>query len=180
MKGKREKENENENPKMKIAIVAIISVLAIIAIILAVMVISSNNTVTISDDIDYQEIAMDENAGDYVKEEVDNNNGANVILPGWTTLKIPANTKDITRGIDFYNPKGNEGYYYLTFKLILNDEVLYESGLVAPGKHIQHITLSRPLSAGEYDATIFMQPYKWDKKTPTNNGNVRIKLVVAS
>ena len=123
---------------------------------------------------------LDEDAGDYQEEKDLSNNGKNVVMPGWGTIKIKANTKEITKGIDFFNPKANDGYYYLKFQLIVDDEVLYESGLVAPDKHIQKITLSKPLKEGTYDAIIFIQPYKWDRQTPTNNGQVRVKLEVSS
>ncbi|MDO4963609.1 MAG: hypothetical protein Q4E75_05920 [bacterium] len=158
----------------------VIIIIAAIIIAFGIVLGINYNTWFGKKDIEPQKVekSMDENAGDYVEEEVENYNGANVILPGWTELHIEANTKEITKGIDFYNPSGNNGYYYLTFQLKINNEVLYESGLVAPGKHIQKITLKRALKEGVYDATIFMQPYKWDKATPTNNANVRIKLVV--
>lgn len=119
---------------------------------------------------------VDKDAGEFFAQKEESL--PNVILPGWTSITIAANTTDITSGIDFYNPEKNEGYYYLTFELKLGDEALYKSDLVPPGKHIQKITLSRSLKAGEYDASVVMQPYRWDKSTPTNNGVVNIKLIV--
>ena len=119
---------------------------------------------------------IDPNGEDYVEPEKSINK--NVVLPGWGEIRIKANTTNITSGVDFYNPQANEGEFYLKFKLVLNDEVLYESDLVEPGKHIKKITLSKPLKKGEYDAVVFIQPYKMDKKTTTNNGNVKVKLVV--
>ena len=118
---------------------------------------------------------IDEDAGEFFEE---NNSDPNVVLPGWAAIYLPANTTEVTKGVDFYNPDKNEGYYYLTFELKIGDEVLYKSNLIPPGKHIQKITLSRPLPAGEYDATLLMQPYKYDKSTPTNNGQINVKLIV--
>ena len=87
--------------------------------------------------------------------------------------------------VDFYNPVENEGYYYLTFELrILDDsdegyEVIYSSQLVPSGKHIQQITLSRALEAGEYEAVVHVQPYKMDEaQTPTNNADMKTTLIV--
>ena len=68
----------------------------------------------------------------------------------------------------------------MKFQLKIGDEVLYESDLVSPGKHIQKIKLTRPLDVGTYDAVVFIQPYRWDKKTPTNNGVVNVKLSVTN
>ncbi len=118
---------------------------------------------------------IDENADDFFEKKEDT---PNITLPGWGTIYISADTTNITEGIDFYNPEANKNYYYLTFELKIGNESLYKSGLVPPGKHIQKITLSRPLKAGEYEASVFMQPYKYDKTTPTNNGVVKVKLIV--
>ena len=70
--------------------------------------------------------------------------------------------------------------YYMTFGLYLadGDELLYQSGLVAPGNYIQKMEISRKLKAGEYDAYVVCQPYRSDKKTETNAGVVKITLTV--
>ena len=175
-KGRRRKEEEK---KKKWILLLLLLLLFIIVVVIGFNFnkwfpnINANATIS---GVPGEEQDIDENAGDYQK--VDNNGGKNVILPGWGELKIKANTTNITSGIDFFNPKENDGLYYLKFQLKLDGEVLYESGLVAPNKHIQKITLKRALNEGEYDAEVFIQPYKWDKQTPTNNGTVNIKLIV--
>ena len=128
------------------------------------------------------ELVVDPNAGDYVEPEKEGPSQG-VAIPGWGTITIPVNTKDVT--VDFYNPVANKDLYYLTFELRLpNDsdegyEVLYKSGLVEPDKHIQKITLSHGLEAGTYDAIIHVQPYKMDaNKTPTNNADMKTTIVV--
>lgn len=70
--------------------------------------------------------------------------------------------------------------YYMTFGLYLadGDELLYQSGLVAPGNYIQTMDISRKLKAGEYDAYVVCQPYRSDKVTETNRGIVKITLTV--
>lgn len=70
--------------------------------------------------------------------------------------------------------------YYMSFGLYLadGDELLYQSGLVAPGKYIQSMTMNRPLAPGSYEAYVLCQPYKSDKETPTNSGKVKITLNV--
>ena len=40
------------------------------------------------------------------------------------------------------------------------------------------IVLSKSFGIGEYDTTIFVQPYKMDGVTPTNNANMNTKLIV--
>lgn len=127
---------------------------------------------------------IDKNAGEYVPSKNDSiENNKNVSIPGWGSITIPANETEVI--VDFSNPIDNEGEYYLTFELrIINDseqgyEVLYTSGLVEPGLHIQKITLSRGMEKGIYDAIIHVQPYRMDEnKTPTNNADMKTKLIV--
>ncbi|MBQ6860842.1 MAG: hypothetical protein IJO08_04275 [Clostridia bacterium] len=128
-------------------------------------------------------LVVDPNAGEYVAPEVEEVPTQGVAIPGWSTITIPANTKDVT--VDFTNPIANKDLYYLTFELRLIDnskkgyEVLYKSGLVEPGLHIQKITLSKELAVGEYDAVVHVQPYRMnEEQTPTNNADMKTKLIV--
>lgn len=68
--------------------------------------------------------------------------------------------------------------YYMTFALYLTegDELLYQSGLVAPGSYIQEMQMKRSLKPGTYSAYVVCQPYKSDKQTQTNQGVVKITL----
>ena len=124
-------------------------------------------------------LVIDPNAGEFVEPE----RAPGVTIPGFGSMTIPANTKEL-KGINLHNPTKNEGWYYLTFKLCLLDkngavsEVLYESQLVPPGKYIQDITLSRGLAKGEYNAVMKVQPYRIADKSPTNNANLKMKIIV--
>ena len=70
--------------------------------------------------------------------------------------------------------------YYITFGLYLSqgDELLYQSGLVAPGLYVQQMEMTRSLAPGVYDAYVVCQPYQSDKTTKTNSGVVKITLTV--
>ena len=124
-------------------------------------------------------LVIDPNAGEYVEPE----QPPGVTIPGFGTMMIPANTKEL-KGINLYNPIENEGWYYLTFKLCLLDEneqvseVLYASQLLPPGLYIQDITLSRGLKAGTYDAVLQVQPYRIADNSPTNNADLRMTIIV--
>ena len=127
-------------------------------------------------------LVIDPNAGDYVAPELKEGEPG-VAIPGWGSMTIPANTPVLDM-VDFYNPEANAGLYYLTFKFcLLNSngeisEVLWESQAVPPGKHIQKITMSRGLPAGTYDAVVHVQPYRMSDESPTNNANLKTKLIV--
>ena len=124
-------------------------------------------------------LVVDPNAGEYVEPTP----APGVTIPGFGSMTIRANTKEL-KGINLYNPIENEGWYYLTFKLCLLDEngdvseTLYESQLVPPGLYLQDITLSRGLSAGTYDAVMSVQPYRVADKSPTNNADLRMTIIV--
>lgn len=128
-------------------------------------------------------LQADPNAGQYVEPEAGEEE-VGVAIPGWSSIDIPADTTEVI--VDFFNPEENEGKYSLTFELRLLDEseqgyeVLYTSGLVDPGLHIQTINLSRGLEAGTYDAIIHVQPYRMDEaQTATNNADMRTQLIVS-
>lgn len=126
---------------------------------------------------------LDPNAGEYVEQQAEKKSSGGIAVPGWNTLNIPKNKKEVA--VDFYNPEENDGLYQLTFELRLPDEseqgyeVLYKSGLVDPGLHIQNITLSHELDEGIYDATLHVQPYRMDEqKSATNNADMQTQLIV--
>lgn len=123
-------------------------------------------------------LTFDKDAGAYVAPQ-QNTSKPGVAIPGWGSITIPADTTDVS--VDFYNPEANAGWYYMTFELSLSNtgEVLYKSDAVRPGDHIQHITLSRGLPAGTYDATLHVQPYTiTDNPQPTNNADMNLKIIV--
>lgn len=122
---------------------------------------------------------IDPNAGEYVDPKQE----PGVTIPGFGSMTIPANTKNL-KGVNLYNPDKNAGYYYLTFTLSLLDEngevseTLYESQLVPPGLYLQEITLSRGLASGKYKAVMFVQPYRIADISPTNNVDLKFTLNV--
>lgn len=183
-------EEEDENNKLKWTVLLLL-LLFIIFLMLWIMLLSKEK----SDEKLAETTAATENSSFGVRLIIDPNaeNGTfyeddktweqGVVIPGWESLIIPAGKKDVA--VDFYNPKENEGMYYLTFELRLCDsseqgyEVLYASGLVEPGKHIDQITLFRGLEKGTHEAVIHVQPYRMnEEKAFTNNADIRIVLIV--
>ena len=127
-------------------------------------------------------VIFDPNQGDYVEPEQKPAEDG-VAIPGFGKLTIPPNVTDVV--VDFYNPDANADRFYLTFEIRIPDdseqgyESVYKSGLVEAGKHIQKITLSRGFKAGEYEAYLFVQPYRANENlTPVNNANLKFKLIV--
>lgn len=75
---------------------------------------------------------------------------------------------------------GKEECYYIAFGLYLEDgdELLFQSGLVAPGLYVQKMEMTRALAPGEYPAYVVCQPYLSDRTTKTNSGIVKLTLTV--
>ncbi len=122
---------------------------------------------------------LDPNASDWVGQQLENQSGGEstgIQIPGYPSITLPADTQDVS--VALLNPEGNPCYF--RFELVLKDsgESLYQSGLVAPGQAIYHITLSRPLSAGEYDAVIRITTSSLEDLSPMNGANVETLLLV--
>lgn len=75
---------------------------------------------------------------------------------------------------------GKEECYYISFGLYLEqgNELLFQSGLVAPGLYVQKMEMTRALAPGEYPAYVVCQPYLSDRATKTNSGIVKLTLTV--
>ena len=97
-------------------------------------------------------------------------------IPGYPSITLPANQTDVT--VALLNPEGNPCYF--TFELALKDtdEVLYTSKMVPPGQVISNITLSRALSAGEYNAVIRISTTSLEDGSAMNGANVETLLIV--
>ena len=76
------------------------------------------------------------------------------------------------------NPEGNPCYF--TFEIVLKEtgESLYQSKLVPPGQAITEITMSKALSAGEYQATIKITTTSLEDGSAMNGANVETVLIV--
>ncbi len=97
-------------------------------------------------------------------------------IPGYPELQLPAET--VTVPVRFVNPEGNPCTFRFELVLDENNETLYTSGLVPPGKAIQEITLSRPLPPGEYAATLRISTASLDTHEAMNGAHHATKLIV--
>lgn len=122
---------------------------------------------------------IDPDAGDWSGSELPEKNEEEAVgikIPGYPSINLPADKKDVS--ISLLNPEGNPCYF--TFELVLKDtdEVLYTSKMVPPGQMISDITLSRALSAGEYQATIRITTASLEDGSAMNGANVETVLIV--
>lgn len=123
---------------------------------------------------------IDENAGDWngdnLPDKTDDAPAEGIKIPGYPSITLPKDQKTVN--VALLNPEGNPCYF--TFELVLKDtgETLYKSKLVPPGKAITEITMSRELSAGEYDATIKITTTSVADGSAMNGANVETVLIV--
>lgn len=122
------------------------------------------------------ETGLDPNAEDYepsfkFQESIDPDH---IALPGYDEITMTAGTD--TAYVALWNPPSNPCYFQ--FQVVYEGEVLYESGLIEPGKAVREIPLGRTFEAGVYDLNIMIKTFSLeDGETPMNGGNIECKLV---
>ena len=100
-----------------------------------------------------------------------------ITLPGYADLLFPADKKQI----DMILPNHKSNPCYLRYTLMLEEtgEILYQSPLIAPGKAVLEIELSRILSVGDYHLVIAIDSVSLaDGRTPMNGAEHRVLLQV--
>lgn len=83
-----------------------------------------------------------------------------ILIPGYSGAQMNAGDQELKLSIG--NPKENSCYLKATFQLE-DGTVLYESGLLEPGKGIQKIPLEQTLEKGVYQAVVHYQGYTMDE-----------------
>ena len=123
---------------------------------------------------------IDPNAGVWdgstLPDKTEDKPAVGIKIPGYPSITLPADQQEVA--VALLNPEGNPCYF--TFELALKDtgEVLYTSKLVPPGQVISSITLSRALSAGEYNAVIRISTTSLEDGSAMNGANVETVLIV--
>lgn len=74
------------------------------------------------------------------------------------------------------NPESNPCYFGFEITLVGTGEVIYSSGLLAPGQSIEEIELTRTFEEGTYDAVIDIHAYSLDDFTFVFNDLVWIRI----
>lgn len=126
------------------------------------------------------DLDIDENAGDWngqpLPDKTDDAPAVGIKIPGYPSITLPKDQKTVN--VALLNPEGNPCYF--TFEIVLKDtgETLYKSKLVPPGKAITEITMTKALSAGQYDATIKITTTSLEDGSAMNGANVETVLIV--
>jgi len=120
-------------------------------------------------------LKLDENAEDYKGGyEVESQSGS-IAIPGFDKLRLRADSYEQTPG--FFNPESNTCYFVIQIKLA-DGTVIYESGLLAPGKAIYSMKLSQTVPEGTYPASVVYSCYSVATMEEQNGAEVKITLEV--
>ena len=122
-------------------------------------------------------VDLDPNAGNWDGSKPEDKGGASegIKIPGYPSITIAADTENVTMAL--LNPEGNPCYFKFEIVLKESGETIFESKYVEPGKAITDVTLTKPLSEGEYPAIIKISTLSLDGKNPLNGANVETVLI---
>lgn len=124
-------------------------------------------------------ISLDSNISDYTPkiDLPDNADPNSIAIPGYDELRMLADTDELY--VALWNPETNPCYFRFTIELEEEGKVLYESGLVPPGKAITTVNVNENMKEGTYPLLIRMDTYSLeDGETPMNSGTSKAVLNV--
>lgn len=125
-------------------------------------------------------ITLDPNISDYDPKITlpDNADPNRIAIPGYDKLTMIEGSDELYAAM--WNPETNPCYFKFTIILDSDGSVLYESGLVPPGKAITTVKLKKTMTkAGTYPVTIRMDTYSLeDGETPMNSGTSKTEIIV--
>lgn len=160
-----------DNKKRILVISGSILALIIIAVTLFLSVTKKDSDPAFSPDLDPNAVVQTDSIAEKPTEKPEG-----IRIPGYPRITIPADTKDVTMNLK--NPEGNPCYF--TFEIVLTDEeeTIYISKMVEPGKAITNVTLTHELEKGEYPAMIKIKTTSLADGLEMNGANVETILVV--
>ena len=172
-----------KNKKRILIVSGSILVIVITAIFLCILVLQKDPDPAFSPDLDPDAVAQTDPIAEKTSEkpsekpkEKQEVKQEGIRILGYPRITIQADTTDVTMNLK--NPEGNPCYF--TFEIVLTDEEesLYQSKMVEPGKAITNVTLSRALEKGEYPAMIKITTTSLEDGMEMNGANVETVLVV--
>ena len=150
MSSKREK-----NTTYKMIVIFLLILLIAIVGVLAYAILTEK-------DIAGSSAHVDQNASEWDDGiENDSEIEGRILVPGYSGAKMKSGDTTLTLRIG--NPKENICYLQATLQLE-DGTVLYESGLIEPGKGYDEIELVKTLEVGEYNAFVHYQGYSMDEE----------------
>lgn len=119
---------------------------------------------------------IDANIGEALSETA--SSVPQIKIAGFSDWHIPAGqTEDLS--ISLKNPEGNPCYFSFAIILANTGETLYQSDMVPPGEEIKRISISRPLSAGTYQAVVHITTNELTTGRAMNDAKLNLTISVS-
>lgn len=111
-----------------------------------------------------------------LEEEDNGSTGEGILIPGYGKVYMEAGQNVLPMSIG--NPKDNTCYFKV--KVLLEDgTLLYQSGILPPGKGVKEITCEEILETGEYNATAQFECFQDEEgKIALNGADSAFTLIV--
>lgn len=121
-------------------------------------------------------LVLEENAQEWNKDLTDVSAGQRGIkIPGYADISV--SREDRNWKITLVNPEENPCYFQYTLELAETGTILYESGLIEPGKAVMEFEPENVPEAGDYELYLNISTYSYDEdKTPMNGAQVKAEL----
>lgn len=168
-----------ENNQKKLILIIAASVVVLLLLIGAVFLgihlskdekDGGNTTPSSQVDMDTEGQEYEGNKGLYEGEK----NTDTIDIPGFDSMTFKAGEKK--QSVNIYNPEQNTCYFKATLYLP-DGTVLWESKMIAPGKAVYEIELSKALDIGEYkNAKLKYDCFKLDGTTPLNGAEIKLTI----
>lgn len=149
------KNTNKQNSSFKILVVILLILILALAAFIAFQLAQGDERSGSSARVD--EAATEWDDGIENDEEIE----GRILVPGYSGAKMKAG--DTSLALRIGNPAENTCYLQATLQLE-DGTVLYESGLIEPGKGYDTIELTQTLAAGEYNAFVHYQGYSMDEE----------------
>lgn len=161
--------NNNLTKAYRIALI-IILLLSIIFFIFAGIYISKPDS---NDNLADDGSAVEWNGNQSLPKPTIGNSPA-IEIPGLTEIVFIANQTN--QEVNLYNPERNDCYFQMS--LYVDDDLLWQSGNIAPGKGYYQINLNKPFKQdGEAEGYLKIRCFKKDK-TELNSATVKFKAII--
>lgn len=112
--------------------------------------------------------------GRQVLEEAGKGSDETISIPCFESLAFQAN--QTTQKVNLYNPENNKCYFVIT--MIVGEDTVFKSEMIAPNTGFYEIELSKELAAGEYSGMVIYECFSIADLSPMNGGSFHFDLVV--
>jgi len=168
------------HPWRSAAVTALCTLFAVVGLVMIYSFGHENNGTDIIDgDVPLHAAPLmpDENAVPYSGSDIETVEYSDCLIPCYG--HISASAADGTMQITLLNPESNSCIF--TFEIILDSsgDTLFETGLVAPGMCIKQVISEKPLSKGDFPASVVIRAYDHDSLSERGSASIAFTLSVS-